>query len=134
MKLEEKVGERTVERVVGPDRRSPVDPLVGRVVVGADDVEEVGRAADLGPQATGDEVGGLVLGVVPALGFPPRPPRRGVVVDGDQRLAVDEAGTGVDVAERVHRGDGGTGELDLELEAAAAGEGVQVGGVAAGPS
>ena len=92
-----------------------------------------GVAADLRPEAPGDQVGGLELGVVPALGLPARAPRRRIVVDGDERLAMDEAGAGVDVAERVHRGDGGAGELDLELEAAAAGEGVEVGGVAAGP-
>ena len=90
-------------------------------------------AADLRPEAPGDQVGGLVLGVVPALGLPARAAGGGIVVDGDQRLAVDEAGARVDVAEGVHRGDGGAGELDLELEAAAAGEGVEVGGVAAGP-
>ena len=133
VELEEQVGERAVERVVGADRRAAVDPLVGRVVVGADDVEEAGLPADLRPEPPGDQVGGLELGVVPALGLPARAAGGGVVVDGDQRLAVDEAGARVDVAERVHRGDGGAGELDLELEAAAAGEGVEVGGVAAGP-
>ena len=93
----------------------------------------LGLAADLRPEAPGDQVEGLELGVVPALGLPARAAGGGIVVDGDQRLAVDEAGARVDVAELVHRGDGGAGELDLELEAAAAGEGVEVGGVAAGP-
>ena len=52
-----------------------------------------------------EQVEGLELGVVPALGLAARAAGGGVVVDRDQRLAVDETGAGVDVAQFVHRRD-----------------------------
>ena len=117
--LEEQVRKRPVQRVPGADGWAAVDPLVGRVVVQPQDVEEARIAADLRPQPSRKQLEGLVLGIVPALGLAARAAAGGIVVDRDQRFAVDETRAGIRRAQFMHRRQRGAGELDLELEAAA---------------
>ena len=57
----------------------------------------------------------------------------GVGDDVDDRIGVDEARGGIDREDRLHRGDRGAGELDLQFVAAPAREGVEIGRVAAAP-
>ncbi|RZL42915.1 MAG: hypothetical protein EOP72_03990 [Variovorax sp.] len=95
-------------------------PLVVVVVVQAQHVEVVRRAAELGGRAAGDHVPGLEL-------MGARPQRRGAVrrpgapvrLDVDHRVGVDDARAGLDRADGVDRAQHGAHQHALEAVAVA---------------
>ncbi len=125
--------EGTMEAVAGRGALTLVDPLVVPVEVDADEVEEVGGAAEIGMGVTGEHVPDFELGVRVGEGagcvFGPG----GIGNDTDDGLGLNEAGGGVDCANGVNGGDGGADEVALELGAATGAEGGEVLDVSADP-
>ena len=117
--------ERPVERIPQPHPRPVEDPLVIGVVVEAQDPQVALVAAELGPEPAEDQVPGFELRPAVPLGV--RPPLRpaGTGHDVDGGLAGEDASAGVDAPYRVRRRQEGAGELRLELEPAAGGEGIE---------
>src|SRR5262249_40616087 len=132
-RLAQDLPEGAIERVP-PLEGGPIqNPLVVRVVVEADEVEVALVAAELRPEAAGDQVPALKLGPPVTLGGGPHPGLRGTGRDGDGGIAMEDAGPRVDAPEGVDRSQYRPRELRLELEPAAGGAGVEVADLAAGP-
>ena len=125
--------ERTMEGVAGRGSFAIVDPLVVPVEVDADEVEQIGGAAEIGIGVAGEHVPGLELGVGVGENGGCLFGASGIGDDADDGLGLDETGGGIHGADRAHGADAGADEVAFELRAAAGAEGKEVLNVAADP-
>src|SRR5690606_29084356 len=131
--LREDAAEWPIVRVATLDWRPVQVPLVIRVRVDADDIQIFRAAAEARPEGAAQHVPGLELGPAEVLGLAHRPRPTAGRHHMNRRIHLHEAGARVDLADRVHGGNGGAHQLMLELEAAAPCHRVEVGNVAARP-
>src|SRR3954468_3648050 len=106
-------------RDLAVDERDAPLPLVRPIIVYADDIEVIARAAELGHEPAREHVPGLEdepLVEVARLVGELRPALR--AGDAAERVDVDDSGIRTDRADGVDAGDGGADERDLELPAA----------------
>src|SRR3982750_2115557 len=90
-RLAQDLPEGAVERVPPLEGRPVEEPLVVRVVVEPDDVEIALVAAELWPEAAGDQVPPLKLGPPVTLGGGPHPGLPGIGLDVDGGIAMGGA-------------------------------------------
>src|SRR5690606_38863451 len=126
--------EGQVVRVVALDGATiAVIPLVVGIVIDAQYVEVLRRAAQTRPALAAEHVPGLELRLAKSLGLTLR---AGAVIgcdDVDGRIDLDEARPWLHVPNRLHGCDGGAHQLMLEFEATTSRHRIEIGLVTAGP-
>lgn len=125
--------EGAMQRMAGRGALPLVYPLVVPVEVDADEIEQIGRAAEFRFGEAGEHIPGFELRVRVGEDRDDVFGLRGVGDDADEGFRLDEAGGGVGLADGVGGGDAGAHEVALELRTAAGAKGKEVLHIATDP-